>query len=114
MAGKVQIVAMVDPHIVTQLDTLRIFGETSRARVMEPMIGDAAAAALAGDELAKPLARLKALAKRAGATLEQYVDAYARAHSRLTYGPGLDELETDDSRVRAQLIHEQPTRLTKA
>lgn len=97
MPGKEQVVALVDGHIVTRLDTLRLIDGTSRARVLEPMLADAVDARLA--ELEKEVKRVEKLAKRAGMTLERYVEAYARAYSRKTYGPGLAELEKDDSIV---------------
>lgn len=99
MAGKKeQVVALIDPELLTQLDILRIITRDSRARVLEDVLRDALGAAVRAER--KEERRVRALAKAAGLTLEEYVTAYAKAHSRGGYGPGLDALETDDRVVR--------------
>ncbi len=90
---KSQIVALVDPAVRTQLDTLRIVTQSSRARVIEDLLDEALAARLKVGGVKRDIARVRALAAAAGQTLEDYVAAYAVANARETYGPSLDELE---------------------
>lgn len=94
---KAQIVILVDPDIRDQLDMLRIIDNTSRARVIEPMLKDSIANALAMHPAR--VAQLHALAKRADMTVEKYVQAYAAAYMRMTYSPTLADLEKDDRAI---------------
>lgn len=103
MAGKKkQVVALIDPELLTALDTLRIITRESRARVLEDVIRPAVNSALGRRN--KAVTRVEILAEKAGVELEQYVKAYAKALSSGAYGPGLEALEADDSRVRAYLV----------
>lgn len=99
MAGKKeQVVALIDPELLTQLDILRIITRDSRARVLEEVLRPALEQAVQARR--KDERRVRKLAKAADLTLEQYVAAYAAAHSRGGYGPGLDALELDDTVIR--------------
>lgn len=102
--GKEQVVLLVDSEIVTALDTLRIIAATSRARVTEPLLSEAVREALKAPGTYGDVQRVHALAERAGMSVAEYVAAYARAYSRLTYGPGLDALEADDREVTGKPI----------
>lgn len=104
--GKEQVVLLVDSEIVTALDTLRIIAATSRARVTEPLLSDAVRKALALTP--NQTRRVHALAERAGMSVAEYVAAYARAYSRLTYGPGLEALEADDREVTGKKAKPAP------
>lgn len=104
--GKEQVVLLVDSEIVTALDTLRIIAATSRARVTEPLLNEAVRKALALTPSQKH--RVHALAERAGMSVAEYVAAYARAYSRLTYGPGLEALEADDREVTGKKAKPAP------
>lgn len=107
--GKEQVVLLVDSEIVTALDTLRIIAATSRARVTEPLLAEAVRKELAQPgEAADGVKRIKALAERAGMSVAEYVAAYARAYSRLTYGPGLEALEADDREVTGKRVKPAP------
>lgn len=126
--GKVQIVLLVDQEIATALDTLRIIDATSRARVTEPLLAEAAPAALkpeiptlgdeptpaeveaysAATERVEGVRRVVALAERAGLTVAEYVAAYAKAYAKSTYGPGLDALEQDDREVTGKKAKPRP------
>lgn len=106
--GKEQVVLLVDREIVTALDTLRIIAATSRARVTEPLLSDAVKAAFAEAAGRGEIVRVIKLAERAGMSVAEYVAAYARAYSRLTYGPGLDALEADDREVTGKKAKPAP------
>lgn len=104
--GKEQVVLLVDSEIVTALDTLRIIAATSRARVTEPLLSYAVREAL---ELnTSGTSRVERLAERAGMSVADYVAAYAKAYSRLTYGPGLEALEADDREVTGKRVKPAP------
>jgi len=103
MAGKKeQLVALVDAGVKDGADVLRIITRGSRARVIEDLLAPAVEAALS--EQAGEVARVEALAARAGVDVQEYVTAYAKAYARDTYGPGLAALEKDDRLVTLQLI----------
>ncbi len=96
---KVQIVIMAEPDTASRLDVLRIATQKSRARVAEEAL--LARGGLPGMERAHPydIARVHALAERAGMTWREYAAAYAKAYQSVTFGPGLEALEADDSAV---------------
>lgn len=102
-----QIVILVKPELQADMDTIRIVTATSRARVVEPMLSEAVAAA--GAELVAngQLARVAALAERAGVSVREYATAYGKAFSKHAYGPGLDSLEADD-RIVTQYLARTP------
>ncbi len=107
MAGKKkQVVALIDPELLTALDTLRIITRESRARVLEKVLDKAlweeTERHVGGEE------RVAALAERAGLSVEQYVEAYAAAFSSGAYGPGLDALEADDRMVTGKRAKPAP------
>lgn len=107
--GKEQVVLLVDSEVVTALDTLRIIAATSRARVTEPLLSDAVREALnSSPERVGEVLRVHRLAERAGMSVAEYVAAYARAYSRLTYGPGLEALEADDREVTGARTKPRP------
>lgn len=102
MAGKKeQLVALVDAGVKDGADMLRIITRGSRARVIEDLLAPAVDSALAAQ--ASEVARVEALAERAGVDIGAYVTAYARAYARDTYGPGLAALEKDDRLVTRAL-----------
>lgn len=99
-----QIVILVKPELQADLDTIRIVTATSRARVVEPMLAYAVAVDLAELETNGLLARVVALAERAGVTVREYATAYGKAFSKHAYGPGLDSLEADDRIVTQHIV----------
>jgi hypothetical protein len=101
MGAKVQYMGLVEDETMHGLDSLRIVTGESRARVSEKLIVRALKSTRR--EYADQLARLDGLAARAGVSVQEYVKAYARAHARSTYGATLNDLEEDDSAVRAML-----------
>lgn len=102
MAGKKeQLVALVDAGVKDGADMLRIITRGSRARVIEDLLAPAVATAL--EAQAAEVARVEALAERAGVDIGAYVTAYARAYARDTYGPGLTALEKDDRLVTREI-----------
>lgn len=106
--GKEQVVLLVDSEIVTALDTLRIIAATSRARVTEPLLSEAVKTELTHLSHRGEVQRVHRLAERAGMSVAEYVAAYARAYSRLTYGPGLEALEADDREVTGKRVKPAP------
>lgn len=109
MAGKkVQVVILAEEDVRQRLDALRIVRGESRARVAEYALTHGGINALEAGHV-RELARLQRLAERARMPWRAYVDAYAEAFSRQTYGPGLDALEEDDSAVTGI----KPTRKVK-
>lgn len=106
MGKKEQIIALVDGDVKVGLDTLRMIGGQSRSRTLEDMIEPAVAAALAAQpELVE---RAQALADRAGLSLTEYVEAYARAFKGSTYPADLVALEKDDRMVTGKRAKPAP------
>ncbi len=97
---KEQIVVLAEPAVKYGLDGLRMIRNTSRARVIEDLLGRAVRDALAGES--QGVQRIHALAKRAGMSWNAYVSAYAAVYQRLTYAPSLADLEADDRAVTGQ------------
>lgn len=98
---RVQFMALVGEDTMHDLDALRLVTRRSRARLAE----DAMRPQLEIMKVtyAMDLERLEKLAEAAGATVQEYVSAYATVYARKTYGVGLDALEADDKAVRAQI-----------
>jgi hypothetical protein len=101
MGAKKQFMSLVEAETLHWIDSLRIVTGKSRARVSEELQQDALRRFRR--QHAEALARLEKLAAAAGVTVQDYVEAYARAHARSTYGAGLEALEEDDSAVRSML-----------
>lgn len=104
MGTKAQFMSLVEASTLHDIDALRIVTGKSRARVSEEL--QLEALKRVRRQYADQLARLDKLAGRAGVSVQEYVKAYARAHSRSTYGAGLEQLEADDSAVRSLLKQE--------
>ena len=92
VAEKVQFMALVEPETLDRLDALRIVMGISRARVAEQALKTGGLNRLEKEQRER-LDRLAAVAARRGQGLPQFVRAYAREHSRNTYGTTLEELE---------------------
>ncbi len=99
---KAQVVLNVDQTIRHRLDALRIVLRCSRARVGELALTGGGLITLEKQNYTS-LKHVKALAERAHVTPERYTWLYSVAYKHMTYGPGLEELERDDSQVTGVL-----------
>lgn len=112
MGKKVQVVMLVEPESRHRLDALRIVLRASRARVGEMGWTQGGFDALEAANVAG-LARVLALAERAGMTAHAYTRAYARRYQRETYPPGLTELEVNDDEVTGKPTRARAVRTGK-
>jgi hypothetical protein len=94
MAQKTQIVIMAEPEMVTMIDTLRIVMGCSRAEVLRQGLEPAIGMAYLLEANSERLDRLQLLAGKQGMTVAEYVQLYAEAFSRKTYGATLEALES--------------------
>jgi hypothetical protein len=100
--ARVQFMALVEQDVMTDLDTIRLVSQASRASVARQVIRPELERLKV--TYAMQITRLDKLAKRAKATRAEYVSAYAKVFARSTYGVGLDALEEDDKAIREQIL----------